>query len=88
MATKEDLNVSIIVKLFGSYRELIGKDKIILKLTDQMTVRDLKRMILELYPVLLTKIQLVIAVNRKIADDATMVNQLDEVAILPPVSGG
>ena len=88
MATKEDLNVSIIVKLFGSYRELIGKDKIILKLTEQMTVRDLKRMILELYPVLLTKVQLVNAVNRKIADDATMVNQLDEVAILPPVSGG
>jgi molybdopterin synthase sulfur carrier subunit len=53
-----------------------------------MTVRDLKRMILELYPVLITKIQLVIAVNHKIADDATTVNQLDEVAILPPVSGG
>jgi len=45
-------------------------------------------MILEQYPQVVSKIQFVIAINRKIADDATTVDQMDEVAILPPVSGG
>lgn len=53
-----------------------------------MTALDLRRMILEQYPQVARKIQFVIAINRKIADDATTVDPMDEVAILPPVSGG
>jgi molybdopterin converting factor small subunit len=45
-------------------------------------------MILELFPSLSTKIQFVIAVNHKIADESTTISYKDEVAILPPVSGG
>jgi molybdopterin converting factor subunit 1 len=74
--------------LFASSREIIGKDKITLKLSEKMTALDLRRMILEQYPQVLGKLQFVIAINRKIADDATTVDQMDEVAILPPVSGG
>jgi molybdopterin converting factor subunit 1 len=88
--TKEELDLTIDVKLFASSREIIGKDKITLKLTDQITtVRDLRKEILELYPPLLsTKIQFVVAVNHKVADDTTALNHLDEVAVLPPISGG
>jgi sulfur-carrier protein len=79
----------VVVKLFASCRENVGKDKITLKSTDKMiTVRDLKRMISELFPSLTTKTQFVIAVNHKIADDSATISQVDEVAILPPVSGG
>ena len=74
--------------MFASSREIIGKDKITLKLSEKMTALDLRRMILEQYPQVLGKLQFVIAINRKIADDATTVDQMDEVAILPPVSGG
>jgi molybdopterin converting factor subunit 1 len=79
----------VVVKLFASCREIVGKDKITLKSTDKMiTARDLRRMISELFPSLPTRIQFVIAVNHKIANDSTIINQVDEVAILPPVSGG
>jgi molybdopterin synthase sulfur carrier subunit len=87
MARGEQTYPTITVKLFASSKEIIGKDKITLKLSEKMTALDLRRMILEHYPQI-AKIQFVIAINRKIADDATTVDQMDEVAILPPVSGG
>ena len=88
--TKEELDLTIDVKLFGSSREIMGKDMIRLKLTDQMTtVRDLRKAILELYPSLhSSKIHFAIAVNHKVAADTTALNHLDEVALLPPISGG
>lgn len=88
--TKEELDlVSVRVKLFASTKEIVGKDEIRLRLTDQTTVGDLKKKILELYPALSsTKIPFMIAVNHRVADDSTTVSHLDEVAILPPVSGG
>jgi molybdopterin converting factor subunit 1 len=88
---KQGLNpsVEVVIKLFASHKDIIGKDKITLKMTEKITtVRDLKRMILEVFPSFPTKIQLVIAVNHKIAADDITINHLDEVAILPPVSGG
>ena len=88
MAREEQTYPTITVKLFASSREIIGKDKITLKLSEKMTALDLRRMILEQNPQVAKKIQFVIAINRKIADDATTVDQMDEVAILPPVSGG
>lgn len=79
----------VVVKLFASCREIVGKDKITLKSIDKkITVRDLRRMISELFPSLPARIQFVIAVNHEIADDTTTISQVDEVAILPPVSGG
>jgi molybdopterin converting factor subunit 1 len=88
MAREEQTYPTITVKLFASSREIIGKDKITLKLSEKTTALDLRRMILEQYPQIVRKIQFVIAINHKIADDATTVDQMDEVAILPPVSGG
>ena len=85
---EEQTYPTITVKLFASSREIIGKDKITLKLSEKMTALDLRRMILEQFPQVARKIQFVIAINRKIADDATTLDQMDEVAILPPVSGG
>jgi molybdopterin converting factor subunit 1 len=88
--TKKESDLTIDVKLFASSREIIGKNKITLKLTDQMTtVRDLRKAILELYPSLhSSKIYFAIAVNHKVATDTTALNHLDEVALLPPISGG
>jgi len=88
MTNQEQLDRTITVKLFASSREIIGKDKMSVKLSEKMTVRDLRKMILAIQPQLLSKIQFVIAVNHKVADEATTLNQRDEVAILPAVSGG
>ncbi len=88
MTKEEQIHTTITVKLFASIREILGRDKITLNLSDKMYVRDLRKMILELSPPVLKKIQFVIAINYKIADDAAIINHMDEVAILPPVSGG
>ena len=86
---EEPIPYFLVVKLFASSREIVGKDNITLKLTDKdIKVRDLRRMISELFPSIPTKTQFVIAVNHKIADDSATISQVDEVAILPPVSGG
>ena len=88
MTNQEQLGQTITVKLFASSREIIGKDKMTVKLSEKMTVRDLRKMILAIQPLHLSKIRFVIAVNHKVADEATTLNHMDEVAVLPPVSGG
>jgi molybdopterin converting factor subunit 1 len=87
VTNEQQLDPTITVKLFASSREIIGKDKIEVKLSGKMTVRDLREIILATQSPL-SKIQFVIAVNHKVADDATTLNQMDEVAVLPAVSGG
>jgi molybdopterin converting factor subunit 1 len=87
--SKEELDLrSIKVKLFASSRELLGRDEIRVSLDNQTTVGDLKKMIVEMHPSLSKKPAFVVAVNHKVVDDSTIINHLDEVAILPPVSGG
>jgi molybdopterin converting factor small subunit len=80
--------ILIDVKLFAYCRELIGKDKITLKLKNQVAIDDIRKKILELYPVLSQGIQFAIALNYEIVNETTAVKQKDEVAILPPVNGG
>ena len=80
--------ILIDIQLFAYCRDLIGKDKITLNLKNQMTVGELKRKIIELYPVLSQGIQFAIALNYEIVNETTPVKQKDEVAILPPVNGG
>ena len=78
------------VKFFAYCREIVGKETIKLKLKDKTTtVGDIRMMIFQMYPSLssLSKVFFV-AVNHKLANDDTILNNHDEVAILPPVSGG
>ena len=84
----DDQQILVDIKLFASCRELIGKEKITLKLKNQITVGDLRKTIINLYPVLPRRIQFVVALNYQIVNEMTPISQKDEVAILPPVSGG
>ena len=53
------------------------------------TVADLRKRIMELYPEIpARKIPIGIAVNSKMASENLVVNDLDEIALLPPISGG
>jgi molybdopterin converting factor subunit 1 len=75
------------VRLFAYSRELIGSEEIRVQMKDRMTVGDLKAIICEQYPAL-SKVKFAVAVNHKVEDDAALLNYNDEIAILPPVSGG
>jgi molybdopterin converting factor subunit 1 len=74
--------VRVSVRLFAGLRERAGTDRLELELPERATVGDLLTA-LELAPR-----SCVAAVNREYADAATPIAPGDEVALVPPVSGG
>ena len=90
--------VTLKVKSFEILREIIGRHEMTLQLPRNnqgaTTVADLRKKIIELYPeISAQRIPMGIAVNAKMvattADDKLIIiNDFDEIALLPPISGG
>ncbi len=82
-------NDLIKVKLFGISTEIVGKREMTLLVPVGTTIGNLRKEITKLYPSLdMANIPFVFAVNNKVVDEEVRVTHLDEIAILPPVSGG
>jgi molybdopterin converting factor subunit 1 len=81
--------MTIAVKLFAAARELAGAGEIELALGPAPTVADARRALVEQCPKLgpLAERSL-LAVNADYADDDRTLAAGDEVALIPPVSGG
>lgn len=77
------------VKLFGSVREAAGSSEISEEVAQGACVADLREQLAGLYP-LIEKYgsHLRIAVNCDLVPEETLLADGDEVALLPPVSGG
>lgn len=75
------------IKTFGIAREIMGGREVVFETTGS-TVGDLRKELLRKYPQLLDLRSLFIAVNLKYADDSSMLTETDEIALIPPVSGG
>jgi molybdopterin synthase sulfur carrier subunit len=84
--------ITLKVKPFAILREIMGKEQITLQLTrkdEGTTVADLRVRILELYPAISAqRIKMAIAINAKMANEKSIINDFDEIALLPPISGG
>ena len=88
--------ITLKVKSFSILREIIGREQIIVQLPirdgvrrTRTTVGDLRRRIYELYPAISAqRIVMTFAVNAKLANDKSVLNDFDEIALLPPISGG
>ena len=85
--------ITLKVKSFAILKEIVGTQEMIIQMPRKdgaaITVADLRQKILELYPeISIRKIPIGIAVNCKMANEKLAVNDLDEIALLPPVSGG
>ena len=64
-------------------------DRVDIDWTKNLTVGALRKRLDESYPILsIAKAQFTISVNRKAADDRELIRTGDEIAILPPISGG
>jgi molybdopterin synthase catalytic subunit len=74
--------VVITVRLFAGLRERAGADRVEVELPEDARVSDL------LAAMDVAPRSCVVAVNREYADEATRVSAGDEVALVPPVSGG
>ena len=77
------------VQLFAAARDLAGSDVVEIPAAEPLTVSQLKRRLLESYPALEplgNALQL--AVNCRFAAADQVVGPQDQVACIPPVSGG
>jgi len=77
------------VRLFATYREVTGQKDLELDLPDPSTLQDLLSHVGQTYPRLKQfEDSMLVAVNQEFAGLATRLKGGDEVALMPPVSGG
>jgi molybdopterin converting factor subunit 1 len=82
--------VTVQIRLFAILRERAGRESIELELHEGATVSDALRTLREHGPFaeVIGQVPVLIAVNRDYATPATRLHADDELALIPPVSGG
>ena len=81
--------MKLAVKLFAAGRELAGTGETCVEVVSGATVGDVRRALAELHTSLAPLVaRSLLAVNAEYADDATVLSAGDELALIPPVSGG
>jgi MoaE-MoaD fusion protein len=80
--------MNVHVRLFASYREAAGAGQVDLDLPPGATVRDAIAELLRRHPPLSRIAQIVVAKNRDYVDLDEAIGDGDELALIPPVSGG
>src|SRR5207302_1456824 len=84
-----EIFMTLTVHLFARARELAGADAVSAELRPGSTVADVKRALAERFPALAALLLVsAIAVNHDFAENSRVIAPSDELAIIPPVSGG
>lgn len=73
---------------FGIVKEYFNGPSIEIGLQDGFTVAGLRQQLESLYPEMKKLHAYMVAVNDKYAEDELLIHSEDEIAIIPPVSGG
>ena len=76
-----------VIKAFGVTKDIVGARETVLEL-DGHTVASLRQALKNRYPPLVDIKSLMIAVNNAYAEDDVTLGESDEIALIPPVSGG
>jgi molybdopterin converting factor subunit 1 len=83
------LAATVKLRLFARFRDVFGTELLDLPLPEGATVKDLRDIVAKLKPELAALLaRSRIGVNNELASDVAPVKSTDEVALLPPVSGG
>lgn len=80
--------MEITVLAFGIAKDIFGRQSVQLSLNNDADIATLKSKLEEQYPKLKELASYMIAVNDEYAHANTMIQAGDEIAIIPPVSGG
>ena len=83
---KDQIEVNIL--LFGITKDLVGKQKLKMRIPDNAVVAEFKKILQERFPELIELNSIAIAINSEYANDSQVIHAHDEVALIPPVSGG
>lgn len=82
------------ILLFGVTKDIIGSATLSMPSSSEFgskkskTVKELKEYLAKMYPELKKLSSLAVAVNNSFANDDTIIDNFDEIALIPPVSGG
>lgn len=76
------------IKLFGIAREMAGSSTLEIELEESATIKDFKQKLFTVLPDLARLRTLMVAVNTDYGEDDTILRSDDEIAVIPPVSGG
>lgn len=74
--------------LFGISKDLVGSDRYEYDLVNGNTVIKFREQLIKDYPSFEKLKTIMVAVNNEYAEDHHVINPSDEIAIIPPVSGG
>ncbi|MDZ7878866.1 MAG: MoaD/ThiS family protein [Saprospiraceae bacterium] len=80
------MNLKILT--FGIARDIVGGSTFSFTVARGTTVAQLKQTLLDRYPTFGNLSSLLIAVNEEYGDDDTIIEENDDIALIPPVSGG
>lgn len=80
--------MTVTVRLFASLRERVGASTLVRSLPEGATTGDLLAALQEDFPPLRTSGRIALAVNSEYTDPRHALADGDEVALIPPVSGG
>ncbi len=75
------------IKTFGAARDMMGSKEVVVRINGT-EVADLRKTLIATYPALANLRSLLIAVNQQYAEDGQPLKESDEIALIPPVSGG
>ncbi|WP_139925269.1 MoaD/ThiS family protein [Hymenobacter sp. DG01] len=76
------------IALFGIAREIVGQSSLEVTAPEGQSVQALLAGLREQYPALGGLSSLAVAVNNEYAEEGTTLTERDEIALIPPVSGG
>ena len=79
----------VTVKCFAWAREVTGGDEVEVEVPDSGTVRDLRESLGKKFPAFAERMEsIAVSVNQEFAGDSQGVSVGDELALIPPISGG
>jgi molybdopterin synthase sulfur carrier subunit len=73
---------------FGVAKDIFGSSSIDLNIDREPTISALRSLLEESYPRLKKLASYLVAVNNEYASANQLISDVDEIAIIPPVSGG
>jgi molybdopterin converting factor subunit 1 len=77
------------VRLFAVARELAGRSEVEIAVAEGATVADVRQVLAAAVPALAEVLaHTLLAVDAQYANEATVVTEQSELALIPPVSGG
>lgn len=76
------------ILLFGITKDLVGSSKIVLDIPSGTTIAEFKTLLQTSYPELSGMESVAVALNSEYAMPGDLIQQHDEIALIPPVSGG